>query len=126
MAGTHKAHPVAPDAASTIPIEDEDIIDVVVGADEERAQVRKRRHEHAPPEEAGVPHGADLASEAIDASAHPHVRTSIDSIDDEERPRGARAVAGAVVEDIANADTLRNTQGEEDRRLRALRQRRRD
>jgi hypothetical protein len=125
MAGTHKAPPL-PDAAVAIPIEDEDIIDVVIGADEERAQVRKRRHEHAPPEEAGVPHGADLASEAIDASADPHVRTSIDSVDDEQLPRGARGVAGVVVEDIASADTLRHPLAEEDRRLSALRKRRRD
>jgi hypothetical protein len=99
MPGTNKEPPPPPAAA--VPVDDADIIDVVIGVDEERAHVAKRRREHAPPDEEGVPHGADPAHEIIA------------TVEDEQRD--------GVVVDVATADTARYGEGEEDRRLLELR-----
>jgi hypothetical protein len=84
-------------------VEDSDIIDVVIGVDEERAHASKRRRQHAPPDEEGVPRGADPAHEIIA------------TIEDEQDGSGAVAV------DLATADTVRYGEGEENRRLLDLR-----
>jgi hypothetical protein len=112
MPGTNREPPPPPAAA--VPVADADIIavdadliDVVIGADEERAHVNQRRREHSPPEEEGVPRGRDVAHEIIS------------TIEDEQQG------GGGVVVDLATADTVRYGEGEEDRRLRELRQSRR-
>jgi hypothetical protein len=102
MSATHKTPPPPPRRA--IPIGDDDIIDVIVGQDEERLHMAKRRLAHEPPADPGVVRVVVPASLSTPIIVTP----DLDIVEDEERQRIARLDGGGVVEsELAMADTAR-------------------
>ena len=108
MPGTNREPPPPPGVA--LPVDDEDIIDVVIGVDEERATARKRRLAHGPLDEEGVPRGADVGHEAVIANGGGEAKEA-------EPSEAAAEHDGGVAADISLADTARYGEGEEDRKM---------
>ena len=85
-----------------IPIDDSDIIDVIVGEDEEKAHAAKRRHEHEGPDVPGIP-----------PTVAPEQNVPEIEDEDDEDLRRARHLDGGVEKELGTADTERRNRGVE-------------
>ena len=84
---------------------DDDLIDVHVGADEEKSTQKKRRQEHRPPDEPGVPRHLVPESPDVPVTVAPDENAL--GADDDDGRRGEDD--GEIEHDLGNADTLRNS-----------------
>jgi hypothetical protein len=100
----HKEPPPPPRHA--IEVDDEDIIDVTIGADEERAHSTKRRRRHQPPAQPGVPDHVQPASPDAPVTVAPEQN----AVEDEEELRKAGRMdgGGTVEKELSIADTARH------------------
>ncbi len=116
MPGSHKEPPPPPTPRSArqtkqaapqreLEVSDSDVINVVIGVDEEKAHARKRQHEHTPPVEPGVPRRVEPESPDAPMTVAPEQNVLED--EEDEQVRRMDGEGGSVEKAIGTADTAR-------------------